>query len=560
MKETQSSQWLEQFSQSEQYSELLKEPVAYFSAEYALVSDWHSYAGGLGILAGDYFFEMASQKFPVVAIGLFYHQEYVAGEGQKRDPKTLGLSQVLGADGKPITVTLPIGDRDVQIRAWIMDKGPSRLFLLDTDVEGNHYEDRSITSILYAENRDVRLMQEIVLGIGGMRFLRALEIHPAVFHLNEGHSAFLALELIRHEMRQHQLTFAKAYQYARQHIVFTNHTLVMAGQELFSIDKVDYMLKRFAQELEVTLGVIIALGKVPGQDLFSMTNLALNMSHKVNAVSVLHSIKAAVLWKDYTIEEVTNGIYIGRWDSIGDYSYDKEIWQKHQSNKRILIDEIKKQTGKVFDENILLLGWARRMVEYKQPLAILADLQRFKDIAERQGRKVQIVFSGPLNESQKENNQFLKTLLQYADNELKDTLVFLPNYNLNLSKILVSGCDVWLNTPMVGSEACGTSGMKACLNGVLPLSTRDGWVYETNLSQVGWVVGERGDISEELLTVLEKEIVPTYYESKAQWITRMRNSRELILERFSASRMLAEYIDKFYLPILKNKKHQGVGV
>ncbi len=535
-------EWLTQFKMTEQYSALKKDPVAYFSAEYAIFNDRRFYAGGLGVLAGDYFLEMADQDFPVICVGIFYHNN-----GGK--PEDFGLSQVLDKEGKVLTITLPLGDRDVLIRGWELKKNQARIILLDTNIEGNHVEDKGITNILYDENHDVRLMQEILLGIGGMRFLRALEIHPSVFHMNEGHSAFLALELIRHEMHRHQLPFAKAYQYARQHIVFTNHTLVPAGQEIFAIDKVNYMLKRFAEEIEVALNVIISLGKIPNEDFFSMTNLALNMSAKVNAVSVLHSIKAGALWKDFTIEEVTNGIYLERWDTIGDYVDSANCWQKHQANKRKLISEIKKQTGKVFNEDVLLLGWGRRLVEYKQPLAILSDLQKFKEIASRDGRKVQIVFSGPAGEG----NPFLKTLLQYAENELKDILVYLPNYDLELSKMLVSGCDVWLNTPEVGREACGTSGMKACLNGVLPFSTRDGWVYEVNLSQIGWTIeGNRN-----ILDILEREIVPVYYDSKDQWRSRMKNSRDLILEKFSATRMLAEYIDKFYVPVLGREVHEG---
>ncbi len=540
-------EWLAQFKNTEQYEALKKDPVAYFSAEYAIFNDRRFYAGGLGVLAGDYFFEMADQGFPVVCMGLFYKYKWGSVFGEKKNPWDFGLSKVLDKEGKVLTITLPIGDRDVLIRAWEIKSNNARIILLDTDIEENHIDDKGITNILYDENHDVRLMQEILLGIGGMRFLRALEIHPSVFHLNEGHSAFLCLELIRHEMHRHQLPFAKAYQYARQHIVFTNHTLVPAGQEIFAIDKVDYMLRRFSEEIEVALNVIISLGKIPNEEFFSMTNLALNMSSKVNAVSMLHSIKAGVLWKDFNIEVVTNGIYIERWDAIGDYVDSANFWQRHQENKRLLLKEIKKQTGKAFDEDVLLLGWGRRLVEYKQPIAILSDLKRFKEIASREGCKVQIVFSGPAEEG----NPFLKTLLQYAGNELKDILVYLPNYDLELSKMLVSGCDVWLNTPEVGREACGTSGMKACLNGALPFSTRDGWVYEVNLSQIGWTI----EGSRNMLDILEWEIVPMYYDSKDQWRTRMKNSRDLILEKFSTTRMLVEYIDKFYVPVLGNEVH-----
>lgn len=541
--------WFETFSKSRQYKELLEEPVAYFCAEYALFNHSPLYAGGLGILAGDYVNEMIDQKFPSVCVGLFYHHEHTYGKTSPDEvatPEQLGLELVRTESEDPHIITVPIAGRDVRVQAWRWRQGTVTLFLLDTRIAENDIEDQSITDNLYVENRDMRLKQEMVLGIGGMRFLKALGIHPSVYHLNEGHSAFLAFELIRHEMKHRQVDFNMACQFARQHIVFTNHTLDGAGHELFVLQTIKFMAQDFARELGINIEQLIALGVVGGSDLFSMTTLALNLSCKVNAVSALHGKKAAELWKNYNVEEVTNGIYVNRWDVL------KE--RDHQQSKKALIDLVKEKTGVVFDENVLTLGWARRFVPYKQPLAILGDVQKFKELALREGKKIQLIFSGPLNEAYIGENDFIKQLSALIKGELKGLVVFLPNYDIALSRMLVSGCDVWLNTPIVGTEACGTSGMKACLNGTLLLSTNDGWVAETDLKEIGWVIDDK-NITHDLLDVIEKEIVPLYYSDRSAWGNRMDLGRQLISTQFSTARALKQYIETLYLPTLLNKKH-----
>lgn len=526
-------------------------PVAYFCAEYALFDHTPLYAGGLGILSGDYIQEIIDQKLPVAAFGLFYHREHKHGlelSLERKTPQELGLSLVTNTDGSILKVKVPLCDREVMVQAWTYKKANMNLYLMDTQIEENKPEDWNICDTLYVDDRDLRLQQEIILGIGGMRLIKALNIQPSVYHLNEGHSAFMAFEFIRAIMKSQGKTFSEAVAHVKKRIVFTNHTLVAAGQEHFGVETMKSFFSGFCKDIGISVSDLIQLGLDAKNNLFSMTLLALTMSSKVNAVSALHGKKAREEWKGYNVESITNGIYIGRWDKLAHYS--------HAENKKKLIDYIKNATGTIFDEKILLLGWARRFVDYKRPLAILDDIERFKRIAKADGRKVQLVFSGPINATYTEENETMKKLEHLIETELKGIVVFIPNYNTTISQYLVSGCDVWLNTPKVGLEACGTSGMKACLNGVLPLSTSDGWMDEVDITNIGWIVHDT-DITRNLLDTLEYKIVPEYYRRKDTWARKMKYARELILKRFSTERMLQEYIDKLYLPTdLINKKSE----
>ncbi|MDO8430751.1 MAG: glycogen/starch/alpha-glucan phosphorylase, partial [Candidatus Taylorbacteria bacterium] len=355
-----------------------------------------------------------------------------------------------------------------------------------------------------------------------------LKINPYVYHLNEGHSAFMIFELIEQEMKSKKIVFNEACESAKKQIVFTNHTLVAAGQEFFDIETIRSL---FSNEF-----VDLGLDKKSG--MFSMTALALNMSVRVNAVSNLHEKMAEKVWRECHIESITNGINIERWDMFKYYS--------HKEQKRKLIELIKSRCGVVFDENILLLGWARRFVDYKRPLALLGDVKRLKEMATKEHRKIQIVYSCPLNKTYEEENILMKKLEGLVENELKGIVTFIPNYDIEIAKLLTSGCDVWLNTPIVGCEACGTSGMKACLNGVLPLSTSDGWMDEVDISSIGWKVADN-DVTLDLLDKIENEITVEYYNNKDEWKEKMKRARNLILEKFTTSRMLDEYIQKMYL-------------
>lgn len=528
-------------------SRLKDRPIAYFCAEFALNHKIPTYAGGLGILAGDYIREAEDRKIPVVGVGLYYREGYVRKEldpsGQVVElcvpckPEEVGLTLVTNGEGKPLTVTVPIQDHDVRVHAWKWQIDGIPVYLLDTDMPENQPQDRHITDRLYAADKEIRLKQEMLLGIGGLRFLEALNIHPSLYHLNEGHSAFLSLELIKHEMSEHKLVFEQAKDIAQDHILFTNHTLVPAGNDVFSDDLVSLLFNRYATEINVPVSDIVGLGLVQESSTFSMTILSLRMAGKTNAVSKLHAEKAAEIWKDHPMFPITNGIHVPTWDKING----SDIWEQHKKNKRELLAILPEKARTEWKEDDLILGWARRMVQYKRPLALFENIQRITGLARNAQRPVKIVIAGEAHPSDEEGIQLLKKLQEILSSQLSDIAVYLPNYSFAMAQTLTAGCDVWLNTPIIGFEACGTSGMKACLNGVLPLTTKDGWVSEANISEVGWIADSER-LTDSLLDLLEKEIVPQYYGDKSAWVMRMQHARQMILENFTATRMLAEYL------------------
>lgn len=563
------TEWFENFKRSQEYQGFSKEPVAYFCAEFALVSSMPTYMGGLGVLSGDYIKEAADRGFPIIGVGLFYSESQQLGENssgknngatKETNPRENGLSLVVDDKQNRILISLPIHDRIVRAQAWKWTKDNATVYLLDTNISENEQNDRQITARLYIPDKEMRIKQEMVLGIGGARLLQALGIHPSVYHLNEGHSAFLALELARHEMERRNVDFAQARFFASQHIAFTNHTLVPAGNELFSNDLVSVMTYKYAEELQVPITELVSLGSIQDSSLFSMTTLSLRFASKTNAVSAIHARKAAEIFSPYKMESVTNGIYIKGWDSLK--TDDKiGIWNGHQKNKNALLSVIKEKSGEEWSENILLIGWARRFVAYKRPLSLLENIQELKRMAETRGRALKIVFAGRVSEGDEEGKKLLDEVRRIITEDLKGIAVFLPNYNLELTNLLTSGCDVWLNTPVVGFEACGTSGMRAALNGALPLTTKDGWVDEVDLSGIGWIL-ENSNINRNTLEILDKSIIPMYYKhlenpnySDSEWLTRMEKARELILEKFSMTRALRQYIENIYIPISK-QKHQ----
>jgi starch phosphorylase len=417
-----------------------------------------------------------------------------------------------------LEIDVPIQDQNIKVKVYKHMVGTIPVFLLGHD---------KITRQLYTSDKETRLKQEIILGIGGLRALVALDVHPLIYHLNEGHSAFLALELIRHEMKVHKYSFEEALAITRKRIIFTNHTLVAAGQEIYSNDLVALMLTGYSREIGVPISDIVKLGLVQESSVFSMTMLSLRMSENINAVSILHARKAAEIWTDHTMIPITNGIHIKSWDQVGD-----NLIENHQKQKRLLISKFN------WDPNILVIGWARRFVEYKRPLAILENLERLKNLP------IKIIYSGEPHESDIRGKELVKELFS----KLGDNIVYIPNYNSEVAKLMVSGCDIWLNTPIVGFEACGTSGMKAALNGTLPLTTRDGWIDEVELYKIGWLL-ENDNLNNNFLDLLEQNIIPMYYKNKSLWQEHMHNARALIINQFSTARMLGEYKERFYKPL-----------
>ena len=555
------TRWFDAFGKGLQHQRLMERPIAYFCSEYALEPDMRTYAGGLGVLAGDVVREAGDRGVPMIAVGLYYREGYLCetptDEGHQSGnciriaPEACGLEPALLPGGERLVVRVPIQDHDVHVQVWKWSKGNVPVYLLDTDLEANAPGDRSITHRLYVGDKETRLKQEIILGIGGLRAVEALDLHPSLYHLNEGHSAMLTLELIRHEMHERHIGFDEAKQFARRRVVLTNHTLVAAGQELFSNDLVSVLLAKYAEELQVPVSELVRLGLVQESSVFSMTMLAFRMSGVINAVSRLHARKAKETWTDHPMVAVTNGVHLPTWNRVGDdVSAPGALWTAHQARKRELLEAIRARTGRAWDEGHLLLGWARRLVGYKRPLAILEDAKRFAALARAAGREVRIVFGGTPHPADTDGAAMLKSLRDLVDGELKDVAAYVPEYGLDEAMLLVSGCDVWVNTPVVGFEACGTSVMKAALNGVLPFTTRDGWVDEIDLFGVGWPI-DTERVTVDALDVLEKQIVPLYYDKNASgvpeaWESDMRNARALIRERFSATRMLRAYLETLY--------------
>ncbi len=544
--------WFTRFKKSAEYQTFAEKPIAYFCAEYALEAALPTYAGGLGVLSGDFIREAAARDFPLIAVGLYYQkaQSLLTDAENKKVPK---LEAVLDAEGQPVLVSLPIEERTVSVRAWRWRDGSSEAFFLDTDIPENDPRDRGITHNLYDEARDIRLKQEIILGIGGFRILARLGYHASVYHLNEGHSAMLALELVRHEMEHQRVDFAEACDFAKKHILFTNHTLVPEGQEQFSAELVARFMERYAREMKISGAQIAQLGSGDSNPtVFSMTTFSFRFSSKHNAVSRFHTESAGKIWPGAITESVTNGVFVPRWDKIGTAGAD--IWTKHLDNKRKLLAQVAKATGKIWQETDLLLVWARRLVEYKQPLLLMEQADRLRAIIDQSPVPVRIIFSGPTGGEIE--NPFEIKIKEILAAKLAATAVFLPNFSLEVAEILTAGADVWLNTPLPGTEACGTSGMKAGLNGALALSTLDGWVHEINAEDIGWVARRGG--ADELLSLIEHDIVPLYHAhlqnpKNSVWLAKMQKARGFILENFSTTRVLREYIEKLYLPILQQK-------
>lgn len=558
-------QWFEQFYKSENIQTLLKNPIAYFCAEYALSSNIPIYAGGLGVLAGDLLREASDRHFPIVAVGLYYNDGYqtlhrVDSKGYIEAPHThslpqnYGLTEVLDQNQKPIFVTVPIQDRDVYAKAWLWRAGNVTVYLLDTNVDENSALDRKITDHLYVIDKETRLKQEMILGIGGARLLEILNIKPSIYHMNEGHSALLALELIRSEMLANKSSLEEAQKVARGKIVFTNHTLVISGNEVFSQELVSLNLSRYADTLGIPMAELLNLGKIEDSNEFSLTTFALNLAGQINAVSQLHAKKAKELWPSKSLIPVTNGIHIPTWNL---FTEENSFWTQHLENKNTLLTKINLEKEKVWAQTDLIIGWARRIVSYKRPLAALFDLVRLKQLILTSKVPVRFVFAGTLHPSDTEAVATFNEFRKIIDEDLQENAVFLPEYNMDAAKVLVAGCDVWLNTPIVGFEACGTSGMKAALNGVLPCSTKDGWMDEIDFYEVGWPLDD-DTVTDSFLDTLEHKIIPLFSEKDGNgtpiaWEKNMRNARNLIRNRYSTTRMLREYIEKLYLPLLTSK-------
>lgn len=560
-------QWFNDFNSSDPYRKFQLRPVAYFCAEFCLFDrntpetspqmrrDLSSYAGGLGILAGDVIREAADRHSPLVGVGLFYSDSKDMGVAQRR------LKMVLDRHLNLITVEIPLQDRRISVAAYEwLEKGVP-VYLLTTDIDLNDPRDRSITSSIYPADKEKRLQQEIVLGLGGLRLLEVLGIHPAVYHLNEGHSALLAIEIIRHEMEERLIPFGEARELARRRIIFTIHTLLPAGNDVFSNDLVSANLIKFSEEMAVPVNEIVKLGLVQESNLFSMTMLSLRLAQTVNGVSQFHAKKAVEIWPDHPLIGITNGIHLGTWDRTGVdgavdwFGQDSGLADRHLENKRKLLKYVEKITGQKWNQDWLLAGWGRRIVGYKRPKAIFHDVDRLGSILRDANQPTRLIFAGVPHPADEDGRRELAEIMEIIKTKLSDVACYLPEYNFEIAGSMVAGCDLWLNTPVVGFEASGTSTMKAMLNGTLLATTRDGWLDEIDINSIGWELGDANP-GADFMDLLDKEIKLQYYSDgksdlAGKWLQKMSAGREIIVNKYSVSRMLKEYIEKLYIPIIK---------
>lgn len=535
-------------------------PAAYFCAEYGVHNSLPTYSGGLGILAGDHLKSASDLNVPLVAIGLLYRYGYfrqtIAHDGWQAEDyldvfdSELALSPVTDSEGQRVLVMVHIRGREVYAQAWLARVGRISLYLLDTNVEQNIEVDRLITGHLYGGNSETRIVQEKVLGIGGVRLLRKLGIAPSVFHLNEGHSAFLTLELAREFLESNsEASFVDAVSVVREQCVFTTHTPVSAGNDVFTTaDLKDCFDAKFISALRLSENEFFALGRVDpdgSEEGFGMTPLAIRMCRSANGVSQKHGEVSRKLWlpmfpagtdvKDVPIRHVTNGVHAPTWvaplfqglyrNSIGEnwpelladadsWGYavekipDQAVWSTHQMLKRILIAYVRertqrKETGeletinehqdtrRLFSPDVLTIGFARRVAAYKRWNLLLSDLDRLLKLVDDPARPVQFVFAGKAHPQDRTAKQILQQLMSINhDSNWQKRAVFIEDYDQEVARYLVQGVDVWMNVPRRPYEASGTSGMKAAMNGALNFSILDGWWIEGYNKINGFKIGE----------------------------------------------------------------------
>jgi len=601
--------------------------IAYFSAEYGLTECLPVYSGGLGILSGDHLKSSSDQDYPLVGIGLLYQQGYFRqalnpdGWQQERYPTndfyTLPLVPLKNAEGNDLKVTVQLPTGDVYIQVWRLDVGRIALYLLDTNIPENVLpQDRDITDSLYGGDIDTRIRQEIVLGIGGMRALAAVGLKPTVFHMNEGHSAFLVLEQVRHYIGEEKLSFEEALEAARCSNVFTTHTPVPAGIDLFDPGMMYHYFSAYCGEIGIDFNQFMTLGRrnpFDRDERFSMAVLALKTSGYRNAVSRLHRQISQEMFNDLwpqlpvweiPITSVTNGVHAPSWlngDLAGLYDQylepdwrerfndasiwenlkeipDEELLEAHRRRKRRLVAFVRERqsssavrrqaavaevrhSSEVLDPNAFTIGFARRFATYKRATLLFRDVERLKRILLHKDMPVQIVIAGKAHPKDQPGKTFIREIIQLSrDPELWKHVVFVEDYDMKVARELVQGVDLWVNNPRRGEEACGTSGMKAALNGVLNLSILDGWFDEAYEHSGGWAIGEREPYSEDqdalhastIYYLLENEIVPMFFERREQapheWVRRMKQSLMYITPHFDCRRMVKEYMDQLYQP------------
>lgn len=606
-------------------------PIAYFSAEFGFHETLPIAAGGLGVLAGDHMKSASDLGLGLVGISLFYREGYFqqavdANNWQTEyysllNPRNLPIEPVLDAKGQPLTVVLRIAMSQVRVRAWRVNVGRVPVYLLDTDHPENEQHFRDLTRRVYGGDTTVRIMQEILLGVGGVRLLRALGVEPSVFHMNEGHAAFLTLELAREKMATGR-SFKDAFDTTRRECLFTTHTPVEAGHDRFTSELMGYAGHKFADQLKLSHDQLMGLGRVRPDDArepFCMTVLALKGSRAANAVSELHGRVSRHMWHclypdrpedQVPIGHVTNGIHVMGWmkgtmrgfwrrkltghrddwdfhinspefwAKLGDPEFvsDEELWALRYKLRRELLEFARRRLllqqqrvtnadfitfDHLLNPDALTIGFARRFATYKRAPLIFQQFDNIVRLTRDQQRPVQFVFAGKAHPRDDDGKRFIQHIIHLSKfSDLQGHLMFLENYDIHVARQMVSGCDVWLNTPRRPLEASGTSGMKALCHGCLNFSILDGWWREAYDGTNGFAIGpdahpasiedqDRVD-SANLFKTLTEEVIPLFYQRDAQgiprqWIQRIRRALVSLVPQFSTDRMVREYAEKYYL-------------
>ena len=615
---------------SENYPKNKEDLIAYFSAEYGLDQTIPIYSGGLGILSGDHLKSASDLGIPLVAVGLLYKNGYfhqkINGYGEQEteyhniDLFDLPINPVKDEKGEDLIIYVKFPKRRLYLKVWQINVGRVKLYLLDSDIDKNHEEDRDVTLRLYGGDQEMRIRQEIVLGMAGVNLLKTLGLNPTVYHMNEGHSAFLTLEIMKNIIKEKEVTFEVAKDIASSKTVFTTHTPVPAGNDIFPIDLVERYFKDFWPRLGLSREEFLKLGMKPTEELeygFNMGILALKIAGKKNGVSKLHGAVSRELfgevWPEIAANEspityVTNGIHTCSWLSPRlkelyntylkpywqDTMYDdktwenvanipnEELWRAHQNRKEKLLEIVRKSTierlrrsNYNYDEineivsklnpNALTIGFARRFATYKRATLIFKDIERITQILNNQDRPVQLIFAGKAHPKDREGQELIKNIHEISMMpQFKGKIFLLENYNIEMSRYLISGVDVWLNNPRRPMEASGTSGQKASVNGVINFSVLDGWWAEGYNQYNGWTIGTNAEYvsyeeqdkadSESMYYTLENKIVPMYYDKdekgmSSRWVEIMKNSIMTTGGKYSTARMLVDYTNQLYIPL-----------
>jgi starch phosphorylase len=615
---------------TERFGEPNHRTIAYFSAEFALHQSLPIYAGGLGVLAGDTCKEANDLGLPFVGVGFMYPQGYfhqhLSTDGwqletyERLDWADAPIDPAIRADGSPCIVAVPLGDRTVLAAVWQVRVGRVRLYLLDTDLEENAPWDRALSARLYGGNQETRIQQEIILGLGGVRALEAMEISPAVWHLNEGHAAFVVLQRIKRLLEQGS-SFDQAVEDVRRTTVFTTHTPVAAGHDAFPFHLVETHLAGAWGTLGQYRERFMALGLHDNGSgpMFNMTALALRAAGAVNAVSRLHADVTTRMWEpiwggtpraEPRVRAITNGVHVPTWiapdlsklfekhlgpdwrERYEDSAFwdrvleipDAELWSVRRTLRTNLFAFVRERArhrwghdrvsaaqvvavGTLLDPDALTIGFARRFTGYKRPELIFSDPDRLARILAAAKRPVQVVFAGKAHPADDVGKGHLQRVFHRAvDPAFGGRIAFVDDYDLHVAHFLVQGCDVWLNNPRKPLEACGTSGMKAAMNGVPHLSIGDGWWAEGYNGSNGWLI-EGHPANEDpsavdfadadaLYRLLEEQVVPVFYDRDRQdvprrWLNIVRESIRSVVPRFSTRRMVKEYVELMYEPALQ---------